>query len=69
MNGRELRRQVIESMREYMAPDSAPITNKVSMISGLLIYAARANILSCSQYKRLTRVKNNFLKENRDEKA
>ncbi len=65
----KLRQQVLDSMREYIGrdwPDSAPPEVKRAMVSGLLIFAARAGILSTSQYRRLQRIKMNNYKTNKE---
>lgn len=54
---KKMRNQVVASMREYMTENSAPLAAKQGMISGMLIFAARAKLITPPQYKRLQKVK------------
>jgi hypothetical protein len=63
MSRKEMKRQLIRTMRDCMAVNSAPGVAKVCKVSGAIILASRIGLLSYTQYRRLMRIRNNFRKQ------
>lgn len=61
---RVIRRQVVMSMREYLSDNSAPASNKASMVAGLLINSVRVGILTGREYQRLNQIVRRYRKAN-----